>query len=243
MMSKSIWGVAAAGLILSSLSFSQAHAGGDVDQASPLTDYYLSLQAGVNLPTGDVDFRNSAGTRVDTDFNPGVHIGGAIGAKWGNISLGSLVPRTELEISYTQNGVDSIDFSGNGPGNENVASGSISSSINVLGNLLFDFENSSPFTPYFGGGLGVAVTNLDLVYGGAPNLNDESVSFAWQVIGGLKYDLSERFSIFADARFRQLVDVNSERRLGANAIAGANGGNFEDDFNSVIMSAGVSVRF
>ncbi len=125
--------------------------------------WYISQQAGVSIPTDNVNFRNSASTRVDTDLNEGVHLGGAIGKIWRGLALNSLVPRTELEVSYTQNGVGSIDFSGNGAGNENVASGSQVGSINVLGNLLFDFRNESAITPYFGGDLGVAVTSLDLV--------------------------------------------------------------------------------
>ena len=52
------------------------------------------------------------------------------------------VPRTEIEVRYTENEVDTLDFSGNGVGNENVASNSDISSFSILANVYFDAPNA-----------------------------------------------------------------------------------------------------
>ncbi len=142
-------------------------------------------------------------------------------------------------MSYTENDADRIDFSGNEPDNEVVESGSQVSSLNIMGNLLFDFENESPFRSHFGGGPGVSIINHDLLYNAAgPNLNDNGDAvFAWQVIGGVKYDLTDRVGVFFDTRFRQAVDASNIRRIGSTPVGGAGGGRFEDDINSVILSS------
>lgn len=206
--------------------------------------WYVSIFGGGNFITGDVDYSNGI-TTVQTDFDGGFTLGGAIGRKWDN-GGGGLVARTELEFNYSENSVDTIDFSGNGVGQEMVAAGSQASAVGILANLFFDAEHllGDRVTPYFGGGVGVNIINHNLLYNGGLNLNDDDdVVFAWHVTGGLKFAINETASFFTDVGFHQAVDTSSIRRNGAATLVGAGGGRFEDDINSVVVKAGVTVGF
>lgn len=207
--------------------------------------WYISIQGGGNFITDDVEYSNGQRT-VDTDFDSGFNIGAAFGYRWHNVKLGGLVPRTEVEVSYSENEVGSLDFSGNGPGNEPLAADSQISSVNVLFNLFFDAKNAlgRGITPYFGGGIGFSVINHDIVYGGAAlNLSDDDTAFAWHVTAGVDFAISDSVSLFTDVGYHQVVDAGSERRAGLLSIVGPNGGRFEDDIDSVVVKGGLRVNF
>lgn len=209
--------------------------------------FYISLFGGANIIVDDLEYENNFGTTVDADFDTGFLFGGALGYRWYNFKAGGILPRTELEISYSENELDTIDFSGNGPGNETVNGDSDISKLGLRANLFFDIPNvgGSRITPYFGGGIGVDIVDHNLSYN-PPNLNfsdDDDTAFAWHVTGGLSYQANDYASLFTDIGFHQTVNAESERRIGGNSIAGANGGDFETDINSVVVRAGVSFGF
>lgn len=223
------------------------------EASAPKQDnFYISFFGGANIAINDIEFANGlangAGVPsvVDTELDTGFTFGGAVGYKWRDFKFRGITPRTELEVSYFDNDVDSVNFSLNGPGQEVVASGSQISGVNIFGNLLFDWENAfdSGITPYVGGGVGISIVNNNIVYNGPGlNLNDSDTAFAWNIGAGASYNITERASLFVDARYQQIVDLESTRRIGSNAIAGAGGGDFEDDFSSILVRAGISVGF
>ncbi|MEM7212075.1 MAG: hypothetical protein AAF479_09290, partial [Pseudomonadota bacterium] len=142
--------------------------------------------------------------------------------------------------------VGTVDFSGNGAGNEVLASGSNVSAFSAFANVFIDADTliGNGITPYIGGGVGIARTNFDIVYGGAGlNLNDTDTSFAWHVTGGVKYALNQRTSVFTDVGYRQIVNASSIRRRGATALSGAAGGSFEDSIDNIAVRVGISVNF
>lgn len=220
-------------------------------QISPIAEaekssLYVSIFGGANFDVGSTEFTNGT-TIVDTEFDTGFAVGGAVGYKWNNFNLGAFTPRTEIEVSYFDNGVDTIDFSGNGVGQEIVNDNSDISGVGVFANLFFDVDTGTKFTPYVGGGVGVGFLDLDISYNG-PNLNldDTDTAFGWHIGGGAKIELTESASFFVDARYQQFVNVDSLRRIGAAPVgggAGPGGGDFEDDLASVLVRAGLTYRF
>jgi len=208
-------------------------------------NFYVSLFAGANIATGDTDFSNGINA-VQTDFDTGFLVGGALGYKWKNFNWNGISPRTEIEVNYFRNDVGSIDFTGNGPGNETLNGDNTISGVGVFGNLFFDWNNAfnTRITPYVGGGVGVAFVNNNLLYNDPGlNLNDNDTAFAFNVGAGASYPVSRSASLFIDARYNRIVDVDSERRLGGASIAGPAGGNFEDDFSTVQIRSGIKVSF
>ncbi|MGI9406120.1 MAG: outer membrane protein, partial [Hyphomicrobiaceae bacterium] len=168
--------------------------------------------------TGDVGFTNGI-TTDNADFDSGFTIGGSVGYRWSNIGFGGIFPRTEIELNYAENEVDTLDFSGNGVGNETVVSDSNVSSVSILANLYFDMPDAlgSGITPYFGGGIGVAFVNHDIIYN-APgaNLSDTDSAFTWHLTAGASINVTESAALFADVGYHQIVDAGSIRRIGAN---------------------------
>lgn len=207
--------------------------------------WYVSVFGGGNFITDNVGFTNGI-TTDDTDFDSGFTLGGAVGYRWHNARLGWLVPRTEFEVNYSENDVDTLDFSGNGIGNEVVNSDSNVSSVSFLANLFFDAPNAfgNGITPYFGGGIGVSVVNHDIIYNAVgANLSDTDSAFTWHLTAGASIDINDSASVFADIGYHQIVDAGSIRRIGVNPAGGAGGGRFEDDIDSVVAKVGVRVNF
>lgn len=199
---------------------------------------YGTIFGGVDF-TDESDFDGLLGgatESVNVDFDTGYNVGGAIGGVWHSARIGGLTPRTEIEVSYSEADADTINFTGNGLGNEPIPEGSISST-KVFANLLFDINTQSNFTPYFGGGIGVAFTELDLNYSPGFNLNDDDESFAFQLIAGAAYKISDRVSLTLDGRYTRIVDVDTDRFAPDGTLAG----NFEDDIDNFSINGGLRI--
>ncbi len=220
---------------------------GEVTVTESKQDWYVSVFGGGRFIDGDVEYTNGQ-TVVDTDFDSGYLLGAALGYRWSDYHVGGFVPRTEFEFSFSENDVSSIDFSGNGAGNETVIAGSNVSSVGLLANLYLDAPDAlgDGVTPYFGGGLGVNIIDHNLVYNAAGlNLNDNDDSvFAWHVTAGVDFELSENVSFFTDIGYHQAEGAGSVRRIGGNPVpAGPGGGFFEDDISSVVVRGGIKISF
>ena len=63
--------------------------------------------------------------------------------------------------------------------------------------------NSGMFTPYVGGGLGVAVPHVDIQVLGAPNrtFGFEQTGLAVRGLAGIKYDINDRWAVFSEYQF------------------------------------------
>ncbi len=207
-------------------------------------DYYISgfgSYSSLNDPTFSGVVTPPGGQQtVGSDFDSGFGLGIAIGTSLPSLSFGSATVRGELELSYTNNDVDGLFFSGNGPGAENNVAGDITST-RLFANLIADFETKSAFTPYFGAGIGVASNNLSLSYGAAPgavNLDERSTNFSAQAILGASYALNDRTSLFTDIRYIRDYGVSSVRTSPAGFT-----GVVEDDLDTVNVNFGVRLQF
>ena len=189
----------------------------------------------------DSDFSgtiNGSSQSVDTDFDGGYGLGIAVGKEipqWSNDQFGT---RIELELSYRDNDVDGVNFSGNGPGAEGNISGDVSQT-SLFANVLVDFKQAGAFTPYVGLGLGATYSDLDFVYGPGVELNDTDTTFAAQIIAGVAYEISPNTSLTLDTRYARAFDVSSARL----APNGASTGTVEDDIDAISVNVGLRYGF
>lgn len=189
----------------------------------------------------DTDFSGAIGgatQSVDTEFDAGYGIGLAIGKEipqWSNDLIGT---RLELELSYRDNDVDGVNFSGNGPAAEGNISGDITQT-SLFANILFDFKQSGQITPYAGLGLGVAYSDIDFAYGPGVALDDSDTNFAAQLIAGVAYDINSTTAFTVDARYSRAFGVSSARLSPAGALTGT----VEDDLDTFSVNFGLRYSF
>ena len=211
------------------------------------TGFYISGFVGAAFTT-DSDFSGivtppggpqTAAVSFDTD----VKFGGSLGVQLGSFAVEGFSPRIEAEVSYLSSDADTIDFTGNGPGNENNVGGDITRTL-LMANALFDINTGTAITPYIGGGVGAAFTDVDIVYGGpvgAPppiRFTQNDTNFAAQAIVGASFDLSENTAFFVDGRYTQIFNVNGARFNPAGLT-----GTIEDDVSDVSVNLGIRVSF
>ncbi|WP_113822319.1 outer membrane protein [Phaeobacter gallaeciensis] len=172
------------------------------------------------------------------DFDTGYGIGLAVGREIPQWSNGNIGTRIELELSYRDNDVDSLNFTGNGGGSEVNTSGDITSA-SIFANILFDFKQQGKFTPYAGFGVGAQRTDFGLSYGPGVTIQDSDTSFALQAIAGVSYDLNDATALTFDARYGRAFNVSSPRL----APNGVSTGSVEDDLDNLSLNFGVRFTF
>ncbi|GEM_PF-557478 len=156
-----------------------------MDDPTP-TSFYVLAGGGASLP-GDTDI-SGGGVTTSVDAKLGYGALAAFG-----IDFGDNV-RTELEFAYRRTGIDKVGTGSNGTGDIGAYS--------AIGNVVFDFTNSSAFTPYAGLGLGAArVTYDDVSPVGGSRIDDGDMVLAMQGIAGLSLALSPSIAMFTDYRY------------------------------------------
>ena len=144
---------------------------------------YLSGQVGYNHPVGDDDTLDNSAS-----------FSGAVGYRFNpNVCL-------EGEVSYRKNDFGTDLDLGNGPfdfsGDTKVTT--------FMANAFYDFANASAFTPYIGGGLGLAhgtaqASGSDGVF--VVDADESDNAFVYQLAAGVSYDLTNQFAVTADYRY------------------------------------------
>lgn len=85
----------------------------------------------------------------------------------------------------------------------------------VMVNAFYDFNNQSVFTPYIGGGLGLAYLSTDYHsrisngLSGAINTSNNDWNFAWNVGGGVTYHFSDSMALDLGYRYVDLGSAGS----------------------------------
>ncbi|MHB8056724.1 MAG: outer membrane protein [Desulfuromonadaceae bacterium] len=168
------------------------------------------------------DYREEISFDDRAEFAPDVNIGGTAGFDYGAVRL-------EGELSYKHGETATITDRAN---NEQFhgASGSLGA-LAMMFNTFFDLHNSSPVTPYLGGGVGFAVLHLSDTYVAEFDLpiyqeGDDSV-FAYQIGAGIEIALKQRLSLdfgyryFATtkANFDSYRDIASELKFKSHNLA------------------------
>lgn len=154
------------------------------------TGLYLEGQLGYSFPD-DVDI-STDGVDGEAELDDAVTFGGAVGYRfpWA---------RLEANVSYRENDVDGVkvggqDFSGDGHTEALVG----------LVNLYLEPDFGLPVHPYVGGGVGAAYLKVDTGDSSPLEVDDEAGAFAWNLLAGVGYDISESVAVTATYRYLRL---------------------------------------
>lgn len=164
---------------------------------------YASLYGGASfLEEADNEFEG--GGSLESEFDTGFVVGGTAG-----VAISTVFDvRIELDLNYRRHAVDEIGGTSDVDGTANA--------FGALSNYWIDVKNRTPFTPYLGGGIGLAVIDLDDVeQAGADAFDDKDVVFAWQLGGGIGWDLSKRVTLGLDYRWFATTDPELENAADA----------------------------
>lgn len=233
----------AAGIVLASLTSQAAAQDADAPDAAEqsavpilssstterdIVGLYGFAYGGTNFDTtldGDGDFSS-----LDLDFDNGFTFGFGIGSQF--------TPnwRAEVEFLYSRQDADALSFSGGGPASG--VDGDLTTTA-VFANGYYDFANDSPFTPYLGGGIGVARVDQDIFTAGGASLDESDTGFAAQAIAGVSYAVSDRVSLTADVRYRRIFDINTTSVM----AAGGGTGSFSGDLETIAVNVGFRIMF
>jgi len=152
---------------------------------------YISIGIGAHMPGDSTAQAHIPASGPASNFKSQLGAGfigvSSFGYKW---DTGF---RTELEAGYRQSEFVKI--------NGTSANGA-QSVLDVSANLLYDFDTRSKFTPYVGGGLGVASYKWSNVATSvSPVYNDRATAFQWQGIAGVNMKVSSRTRVFIEYRY------------------------------------------
>ena len=140
-----------------------------------------------------LDVTNAAGTTF-TDYAIGNHKYGYDVAANAGYDFGII--RAEAEVAYKRARHD--DYSVNGL---IVDANGRSTSLSVMGNLLFDFGADDSWQGFVGGGAGYARTRVKLETAGLTGRTLKDSGFAWQILAGVRYPVSDNIDFGVKYRF------------------------------------------
>ncbi len=146
---------------------------------------------------------------ADTSFKTGFVVGGNFGIDWGN-NL-----RTELELALRQNNSSShallktsysYMYSGAGPYTVSKSTSTVPANMNLrawslMANAWYDFDVDMPFTPYVGGGFGMAMVQISGNLNGFNLHKKNDTVFAWQLGAGVSMPITDNIKAFLDYRY------------------------------------------
>lgn len=163
-------------------------------------NFYVKGFGGLTVPQDDDFNLNERGgpASADTgfDFSNGYTLGIAGGY--------SITPNMAVELEYAYRNADA-KFT------KDLASGKRTTESNAwMVNALYNFTPSGPWQPYVGGGLGVADLNVEEIPGVVGGNFDSDYNFAYQLIGGVGYQLPSGWTLNGEARFFGINDQDLE---------------------------------
>jgi opacity protein-like surface antigen len=155
-----------------------------------------------------------------TNFDVGWLAGASGGYEW---PIGLAL---EEEFTFRESHLDRVATSG-GP----IFTGGDAHSYSIMTNGYYRWHNSTPFTPYIGGGAGestVVLNNLHPAFGtGTGSFGGDDAVFAYQGIGGVSYAFSPRLSLAAEYRYFATLRPGFQAN-----VAGANNVKVAPDYSS-----------
>jgi len=190
-----------------------------LDAAAVQADYigpYLQFQAGGYLP--DVAKADDPQGTFNLEFDTGYVAGVAVGYEL-DPTKGLGQGRVEVAYSYLSTSVDKVEF----------ADGKIPSTGDLtlqtlLCNVWGVYRNTSRWTPYYGGGLGLGWVQVDeLKVSGQLLSDDDAYGLAYQLGLGVDYALQDQFWLDMGYRFQGVWDVDFAETGGSSFSANIHG--------------------
>jgi len=178
-----------------------------------LAGSYVSVFGGYAFGNSVSAHATQGSYNVSTPYNGGYIIGGAIGTH--------LMPnlRGEVEVSYVSHGASGQSFASSG--GVGTATGS-TSTLYLLGNLWYDIDTGSAFTPYLGGGLGAAVLMPNVTLDSGGTYNSDAVAFAAQLGAGIKFQLADNIALDLGYRAKDVFNASLTGSGGASNVTNVN---------------------
>jgi opacity protein-like surface antigen len=212
-----------------------AKMGGVVVADAPSTmmsGLYVSVFGGASLPNNVTGTYDSYGFTVP--MSAGFLIGGAIGAQITDYA------RAELELSYARHSVNtSTPVS---MWNDTYAGSGSVSTLYALGNIWFDLNTGTQFTPYIGGGAGLAVVMPDVhvdYFGSDYDWTAGGIAPAAQFGAGVRMKVTDKVTFDVGYRAKAVFSNTWQEDPNGSASYAAKSMNWLDQ----TIQAGVSVGF
>jgi len=218
-------------------------------------NFYVSVYGGANW-LQDSNFTNTLVTGVipttpttsifnfANDADTGFVVGGAVGMSLNQFMQGL---RVEAEVGYRQQNVNGVwNSTVVTTGGTTSVTGTLDydhSSLSVMANVWYDF-NVAGVTPYIGGGIGWAQTEVegnyvDLTSPGIVPFSFDDNGFAWQLGAGVNFDIAPNMKLGVGYRYFEgpEVTVLAPNVLTVNPLAGE----VDDQNHSVLVNLTVGL--
>ena len=121
---------------------------------------------------------------------------------YGSISFGKYLREIRVELEYSFSDVDIDSQTGILGSTDN---GEVETKA-IFINGFHDFETNSQLKPYLGAGMGWMNVDVEYKQSGVELIDDDDDIFAFQVIAGVGYEITDSLNIFAQARYRNGED-------------------------------------
>lgn len=199
--------------------------------------WYVSLTGGGNWADDNSFFASNPTSTTTftlaTDGDTGWVVAGAVGYNLTSVSPGL---RVDVEVAYRDNQVDGAFLTSisNAATTDSGPVDADHQTFSVLANVWYDFDVGG-FKPYIGGGIGWAETEFEGTYIGAvvTPFSFEDSGFAWQVGGGINFDVSPNVKLGIGYRYFSGPEVTVLPPVVApNILAG----DIENDNHSATLS-------
>lgn len=182
--------------------------------------YYVKAFGGLSSLQGDTLTFGAATSSLN--YGSGASFGGAFGYDYADSPF-----RAEVEFNYRSGDATDIPLA--------IGSQGDFASTSLMINGYYVFDTASQFKPYVGLGLG-ALTEVDFDIegvGGDIEFNDRG-GVAYQIMLGVEYPVSDRFAVFAEARYFSAGTVDLETDAGDRLSA---------DYDTFDINIGGAFRF
>jgi OOP family OmpA-OmpF porin len=175
-------------------------AAGAIDYQATTGNPYIGRQpGGVFLQDSEftVGTASGAASAGEVDYDTSWGLGGAAGYSFDSGF------RAEAEVTYRGNDVSGFSFNG---APTFPASDADASDWAFMANGYYDFNTGTRWTPYVGGGVGLALDHIEGSAGPGFGISDTQSEFAYQGIAGVGYQLTDQLNLGVEYRYFATTD-------------------------------------